>query len=168
MPRARQNFSHRLCRIHPLVLLLELWRELLHKAAVEVVRSSQCLLVAGILLTYQSTEACLRNKFSFYLSTDSVSTSCVECRFFFTPTLLIQFPALNLIDTSYFDSHSWSLLTTMISLIKKKTPHSIFYLFKRKKLISSVMGRVKPPISIYTASKKELKLLMPIREIGLS
>lgn len=30
------------------------------------------------------------------------------------------------------------------------------------------MGRVKPPISIYTASKKELELLMPIREIGLS
>lgn len=71
MPGARQNFSHRLRRIHPLVLL-ELWRELLHKAAVEVVGRGQCLLVAGILLTYQSTEACLRNKFSFYLSTKCV------------------------------------------------------------------------------------------------
>lgn len=56
---------------------------------------------------------------------------CVLNVDFFTPTLLIQFPALNLIDTSYFDNCSWGLLTT-ISLIKEKEITFFYLLFKRK------------------------------------
>lgn len=145
MSGVRQNFSPRLCRIHPLVLPLKLWRELLHKAAVEVVGRGQCLLVAGILLIYKSTEACLRNKFSHYLSMDSGFPLCVERRFFFfTPTLLVQFSALNLIDTSYFDRHSWGLLTTMISIIKgKKITFPFTFFLKEKRMDFFCHGQCK-------------------------
>lgn len=120
------------------------------------------------------TESCLRNKFSFYLSTDSVSTLLVECTFFFTPTLLIQFPALNLIDISYFDSCSWGLFDsndTNNSFNKEQQKNhllSFTFFLKEKESISSVVGRAKLPISIYIANKKEMEVLMPIREIGLS
>lgn len=86
---------------------------------------------------------------------------------FFTPTLLILFSALNLIGTSYFDSHSWGLFTTMISITEEKISPSFTVSLEEKQWISSVMGSAKLPISIYTANK-ELELLMPLREIGLS
>lgn len=170
MSGVRQNFSHRLSRIHPLVVLLELWRELLYKAAVEVLGRGQCLLVAGILLICKSTEACLRNKFSRYLSMDGVSTLHVECRFFFfTPTFLVQFSALNLIDTSNFDSHSWSLLTTMISIIKEKKSPSLFcLLFKRKRMGFFCHGQCKASYLHLHCQQGGVGTLMPLREIGLS
>lgn len=70
-----------------------------------------------------------------------LSTLHVEYRFF-THTLLIQFPALNLIDNRYFDSCSWGLFDSNDinnSFNKeqnnnKKSPSAFYLLFKLKRI----------------------------------
>lgn len=61
-------------------------------------------------------------------------------------------------------------MISVIALTKNKKNHllSIAFFLKEKESIFSVMGRAKLPISIYFASKEEMEVLMPIREIGLS
>jgi len=98
---------------------------------------------------------------------------CVLNVDFFHSTLLIQFPALNLIDTGYFDSCSWGLFDSygIDNIFKEEQKYhllSFTFFLKEKDSIYSVVGRAKLPISIYIANKKEMEVLMPIREIGLS